>query len=52
MILGIYYLSLEPKKKEKIDGYFVNTSEIEQALEMGKIKVHSKIISRFETILE
>ena len=33
MILGIYYLSLEPKKKEKIDGYFVNNSEIEQALE-------------------
>ena len=50
MILGIYYLSLEPKKKEKIDGYFVNNSEIEQALEMGKIKVHSKIISRYETI--
>ena len=50
MILGIYYLSQPPYQSEKIEGYFVNTSEIEHALESGQIKVHSRIISRFETI--
>ena len=52
MILGIYYLSQPPFQTEKIDGYFVNTSEIEHALEEGHIKVHSTIISRFETVDE
>ncbi len=52
MILGIYYLSLPPYQEKKIEGYFVNNSEIEQGLESGKIKIHSRIISRFETIDE
>ncbi len=52
MILGIYYLSQPPVQTEKIDGYFVNTSEIEHALETGQIKVHSRIVSRFETVDE
>ncbi len=52
MILGIYYLSQPPVQTEKIDGYFVNTTEIEHALETGQIKVHSRIVSRFETIDE
>ncbi len=50
MILGIYYLSQPPYQKDKIDGYFVNNSEIEHALESGQIKVHSRIISRFATV--
>jgi len=50
MILGIYYLSQPPYQTEKIEGYFVNNSEIEHGLETGQIKVHSTIISRFETI--
>ena len=50
MILGIYYLSQQLHQKDKIDGYFVNNSEIEHGLETGQIKVHSKIISRFETV--
>ena len=29
MILGIYYLSQPPIQKEKVDGYFVNTTEID-----------------------
>jgi len=49
MILGIYYLSQPPFQTDKIEGYFVNNSEIEHALETGQIKVHSTIISRFET---
>ncbi len=52
MILGIYYLSQPPVQSEKVDGYFINTSEIEHALETGQIKVHSRIISRFETVDE
>jgi len=50
MILGIYYLSQPPHQTKKIDGYFVNSSEIEHALETKQIKVHSRIISRFETV--
>ena len=52
MILGIYYLSQPPYQNEKIEGYFVNTDEILQALENGNIKLHSRVISRFETINE
>ena len=52
MILGIYYLSQPPIQTKNVDGYFVNSSEIEHALETGQIKVHSRIISRFETIDE
>ncbi len=50
MILGIYYLSQPPYQKDRVEGYFVNTSEIEHALEIGQIKVHSRIVSRFETV--
>jgi len=52
MILGIYYLSQSPHQTEKIEGYFTNVSEIEHAIEIGQIKVHSRIISRFETLDE
>ena len=52
MILGIYYLSHPPYQSEKIDGYFVNTLEIEHALEIGQVNVHSRIVSKFETIDE
>ncbi len=52
MILGIYYLSQPPYQSKKIEGYFVNNSEIEHGLETGSIKVHSTIISRFETVDE
>ena len=50
MILGIYYLSQPPYQTDKVEGYFVNTSEIEHALEIGQIKVHSRIVSKFETV--
>ncbi len=52
MILGIYYLSQPPYQNEKIEGYFVNVNEILQALENGNIKIHSRIVSRFETVNE
>ena len=50
MILGIYYLSQPPYQSDKIEGYFINNSEIEFGLISGQIKVHSRIVSRFETI--
>ena len=52
MILGIYYLSQPSYQTEKIEGYFVNNSEIEQGLESESINVHSRIISRFQTVNE
>ncbi len=52
MILGIYYLSQPPYQTDRVEGYFVNTSEIEHALEIGQIKVHSRIVSRFTTVDE
>ncbi len=51
MILGIYYLSQEPLT-DKPAGYFINADQIEFALSSGQIKVHSTIISRFETVDE
>ena len=52
MILGIYYLSQAPYQTDKVEGFFVNNSEIEFALEIDQIKVHSRIVSRFETVDE
>ncbi len=53
MILGIYYLSQAPtNSNKKVEGYFVDSAEIEQALDCNAINVHSKIISRFETVDE
>ncbi|MBD1135267.1 DNA-directed RNA polymerase subunit beta' [Pelagibacterales bacterium SAG-MED47] len=48
MILGIYYLSQE-LATDKPSGYFLDADQIEYALSSGQIKVHSTIISRFET---
>ncbi len=53
MVLGIYYLSQSLENKdEKSKGYFSNVAEIEQALEMQNISLHSRLICRFETIDE
>ena len=51
MILGIYYLSQEPLTDKPV-GYFLNADQIEFALSSGQLKVHSTIISRFETVDE
>jgi len=54
MVLGIYYLSQSTKEKdeEKPKGYFCNVAEIEQALDVKSISIHSPIVSRFETVNE
>ena len=51
MILGIYYL-ISRTITDKPKGYFVDADQIEFALSSGQIKVHSTIISRFETVDE
>ncbi len=50
MILGLYYLSQAPFQTDKPEGYFIDADAIEHALSTGQIKVHTTIISRFETI--
>jgi DNA-directed RNA polymerase subunit beta' len=50
MILGLYYLSQAPFQTDKPDGYFINADAIEHALSTGQIKVHTTIVSRFETV--
>jgi len=53
MVLGIYYLSQSTDAKNpKPQGYFSNVEEIEQAMELKKISLHSYIICRFETLDE
>ena len=55
IVLGIYYLSQSKKDEEvssdksKSVGIFSNVEEIENALELNEISVHSKIISLFKT---
>ena len=52
MILGLYYLSLE-KKGEPHEGMLLaDMAEIEHALEAGLINLHTRIVSRFETVDE
>ncbi len=50
IVLGIYYLSQASKKDVKPKGIFSNIDEIEQALENKSISLHTKIISKFETV--
>tara|TARA_Y100000590_G_scaffold19052_1_gene22595 strand:+ start:6951 stop:11126 length:4176 start_codon:yes stop_codon:yes gene_type:complete len=54
MVLGIYYLSQsnEINEKTKSQGYFSNVAEIEKALDVKNISLHSTIISRYETVDE
>jgi len=54
MVLGIYYLSQSVENKDinnkDLRGYFLNITEVEQALESKSISLHSNIICRFKTV--
>ena len=51
IVLGIYYLSQSSdKNEEKLRGIFSSIDEIEHALEIKSINLHSKIISIFKTV--
>jgi len=55
MVLGIYYLSQALEKNEKDSkpkGYFTDVTEVEQALDSGKISLHTNVFCRFETVDE
>ncbi|TAH34007.1 MAG: DNA-directed RNA polymerase subunit beta' [Alphaproteobacteria bacterium] len=50
IVLGIYYLTLMREGLPGEGKYFVNIGEIEHALEHNVIHLHSKILTRFETV--
>ncbi|MDC0473170.1 DNA-directed RNA polymerase subunit beta' [Pelagibacteraceae bacterium] len=52
IVLGIYYLSQSNDAEDKPKGIFSNIDEIEQAIEIKSISLHSKIISVFVTVDE
>ena len=52
MILGLYYLSLE-KSGEPNEGMLLSDmAEIEHAIQAGLINLHTKIVTRFDTVDE
>ena len=46
MVLGIYYLTILKDPKAPVKGYFHNFMDAISALELGKIKLHDKIVVR------
>lgn len=46
MVLGIYYLTILKDPEAPVKGYFHNFMDAISALELGKIKLHDKIIVR------
>jgi len=48
MVLGIYYLTIDPEENSEIERYFVNFDDTIAAYEAGIVKLHSKICARDE----
>jgi len=48
MVLGIYYLTIDPKEDKEIERHFLNFSDVISAYEVGVVKLHSKISVRDE----
>ncbi len=48
MVLGIYYLTINPNADKDVEGYFVDFNDVITAFEAGVIKLHSKITVRKE----
>ncbi len=46
MVLGIYYLTILKDPEAPVEGYFHNFMDAISALELGKIKLHDKIVVR------
>ena len=50
IVLGLYYLTME-QEGEKGEGMaFVDTGEIQQALDAGELSLHAKIEARYHTV--
>jgi DNA-directed RNA polymerase subunit beta' len=52
MILGLYYISLEKTGEPGEGMMFADMDEIEHALTANMVTLHSKIVTRFETVDE
>ncbi|MEM8752609.1 MAG: DNA-directed RNA polymerase subunit beta', partial [Pseudomonadota bacterium] len=50
MILGLYYLSLDKEGEPGEGMMFADMAEIEHALEAGVVTLHSKIVTRRDTV--
>lgn len=48
MVLGLYYLTINPNAGEEIEGNFYSFEDAIAALEAGVLKLHSKILVRDE----
>ena len=46
MVLGIYYLTIDPNNDAEVERYFVNFEDAISAYEAGIVKLHSKISVR------
>jgi len=52
IVLGIYYLTMEKEGQPGEGMAFANMAEIEQALQVGAVTLHSKIVTRVKTMDE
>jgi DNA-directed RNA polymerase subunit beta' len=52
IVLGIYYLTMEKEGEPGENMAFANMAEIEQALQVGAVTLHSKILTRVRTMDE
>ena len=52
MVLGLYYLSLESEGQVGQGKIFASVEEVEHAMELGVVTLHTKILARFPQIDE
>ena len=52
MVLGLYYLSLESEGQVGQGKIFASVEEVEHAMELGVVNLHTKILARFPQIDE
>ena len=52
IVLGIYYMTLDRQNEVGEGKSFASMAEIEHALQVGAVSIHSKIIARYETVDE
>jgi DNA-directed RNA polymerase subunit beta' len=48
MVLGLYYLTINPNENDPVEGYFVNFDDVLAALAAGVLTIHSKVAVRIE----
>jgi len=48
MVLGLYYLTIDPKEEKEIERHFLNFYDVISAYEAGVVSLHSKVSVRDE----